>query len=91
MIAISETATAHSTSWCATCITKLGKADLMVCATCKGYIETSHICPVCGIEERYHGFDIPMLCKCGYNWPDLNFLKEDQRSRIDYHLESTYD
>ena len=91
MIAISEIDTAHTTSWCVACINKCGNTDMMICDTCHGYVKTSHICPVCGLEETYYGHDCPELCKCGYNWPDLNFLKEEQRSRIGYHLESTYD
>ena len=86
MLAISEKTDRSSSSWCIVCITQCGPADQMVCDQCKGYVTTWYICPECGTQGQFNGYDIPEFCTCGYFWPDINFLKEDLDARIDFHM-----
>jgi len=57
-----------------------------VCKICRGYIVTYHKCPDCGSLDYYYGYDDPDFCACGYVWPDISLMKEDEKTRIDYYL-----
>ena len=86
MIVLTEKQDRSSSSWCIVCIEKCGRADPMVCDQCLGYVTTHYTCPDCDLEGEYNGCAIPEFCDCGYFYPDLNFLKEDLESRIDFYM-----
>jgi len=87
MLVITEKEDTRNSPCCVTCITKAGPIDLMICAQCRGNIRIFYCCPDCEGESEFTAYELPDFCDCGYFWPDLNFLKEQQDARVEFHLE----
>lgn len=87
MLVIVETKDLRNSKCCIACVRAAGKADPMICEQCRGDITNHYTCPDCEAEEVFSAYDKPDFCNCGYFWPDVNFLKNQQDARVEFHLE----